>query len=148
MWTDIFFLCRSYLHPQPDRRQILDSVSCLIDSVNRSLNLGTIRMFKFSVDFQFDVFRFLFSSKGKTDERGKGLRAYEKEDFDSEFFPSGWDVAYDRLGNGCCVDYPITMKTILKYGPRCFRKTSDGTLSKKSRVFYETLHVTLIKRRC
>ena len=62
-------------------------------------------MFKFSVDFQFDVFRFLFSSKGKTDERGKGLRAYEKEDVDSEFFPIGWDVAYDRLNNGCCVDY-------------------------------------------
>lgn len=105
-------------------------------------------MFKFSVDFQFDVFKFLFGSKGKAHERGKGLQIYEKEDFDSEFFPSGWDVVYDRLGNGCCVDYPITMKPILKYGPKCFSKSSDGTLTQKSRLFYETLHVTLLKKRC
>ena len=43
-------------------------------------------MFKFSVDFQFDVFKFLFNSKGKAHERGKGVRIYEKEDFDSEFW--------------------------------------------------------------
>ena len=50
-------------------------------------------MFKFSVDFQFDVFKFLFSSKGKTNKRGKGLQVYDKKDYDSEFFPSGWDIA-------------------------------------------------------
>lgn len=90
-------------------------------------------MFKFSVDFNFDILKFLFSSKGKTHNRGK---VYEKEDFDGEFFPSGWDVAY----------YPITMKPIFKYGPNCFSKSSDGILTQKSRSFYETLHVTLIKK--
>ena len=60
-------------------------------------------MFKFSVDFQFDVFKFLFSRKGKAHERGMGMRVYEKEDFDTEFFSNGWDVTYDGLGNGCCM---------------------------------------------
>ena len=142
------FAHRSYLHPQPERRHILDSVSCFVASINHSLSLGTIRMFKFSVDFRFDVFKFLFSSKGKTHEKGKGLRVYKKEDFDSKFFLSGWDVVYDRLGNACCVDYPITMNPILKYGPKCFSKTSDGTLSQKPRFFYESVHVILSKKRC
>ena len=101
-------------------------------------------MFKFSVDFQFDVFKFLFSRKGKAHERGMGMRVYEKEDFDTEFFCSGWDVTYDRLGNGCCIDYPITMKPVLKYGPKSFSKSDDGTLTPKSRLLifmkYYMLH--------
>ena len=62
-------------------------------------------MLKFSV-------KFLFNSKGKAYERGKGLRIYEKEDFDSKFFSCGWDIVNNRLGNGCCIDYPIFLKPI------------------------------------
>ena len=86
--------------------------------------------------YEFDIFKFLFSRKGKVHERGMGMQVYEKEDFDTEFFSSGWDVTYDRLGNGCCIDYPIAMKPSLKYGPKCFSNSDDGTLTPKSRLFY------------
>ena len=42
-------------------------------------------MHTLSVDFNFDIFRFLFSRKGRTPSKGKGL-LYDKSDFASELF--------------------------------------------------------------
>lgn len=84
---------RLFNHPQPEKRVTLDNVSNFTSAIHKSLTLGTVRMHS-SVDFNFDVFRFLFSSKGRTPSKGQGL-LYEKSDFASEFFPKDWDVVLD-----------------------------------------------------
>ena len=71
-------------------KNILDNVSILISAVN----LGTVRMHTFSIDFNFDVFRFLFNNKGTAPSKGKGLLC-DRCDFASEFFPNNWNVVLD-----------------------------------------------------
>ena len=81
------------------------------------------------------------SSKGSS-------RLYDQRDFDTELFPAGWDVVYDRLGDGCHVEYPVTLRPVLKYGKKCFCINSDGGVSEKPRIFYETVSDILVKKRC
>ena len=64
-----------------------------MSAIGKSLSLGTVRMHTFSVDFNFDVFRFLFSNKGRTPRKRKGL-LYDKSDFASEFCKD-WDIVLD-----------------------------------------------------
>ena len=59
-------------------------------------------------------------------------------------FPAGWDVVYDRLGDGCHVEYPVTLRPVLQYGKKCFCINSDGRVSEKPRIFYETVNVVYI----
>ena len=56
-------------------------------------------MCKLSVDFPFHVFKFLFSNRGRASSKSS-RRLYDQRDFDTELFPAGWDVVYDRLGDG------------------------------------------------
>jgi len=89
--------CRSYEDPSPPYRVITDNVSSLVSSIQHSLKLGVNRSCKFSLEFTYDVFNFLFSGKGTTPPTGRG-KFYGLEDFDSAYFPAGWHVVYDRLG--------------------------------------------------
>ena len=59
---------------QPTAREEghLDNVSDFVSAINSSSSLGTVRMHT-SVDFNFDVFRFLLGNKGKTPSKGKRL---------------------------------------------------------------------------
>ena len=110
---------RLFNHPQPEKRVILDNVSNLVSAINKSLSLGTVRMHTFSVDFNFDVFRILFSNKGRTPSKGQGL-LYDKSDFASEFFHKDWDIVLDRLGDGCRVEFPVQLRPVIKYSKKCF----------------------------
>ena len=104
-------------------------------------------MHTFSVDFNFDVFRFLFGNKGRTPSKGKGL-LYDKSDFASEFFHKDWDMVLDRLGDGCRVEFPVQLRPVIKFSKKCFVRDSDGVLIEKPRSFNETLCITLLKERC
>jgi len=65
-----------------------------------------------------DVFQFLFSDKGTTPPTGRG-KFYELEEFSSAYFPAGWHIVYDRLGDGCRVDFPIRLESKLKWSVQC-----------------------------
>ena len=104
-------------------------------------------MHTFSVDFNFDVFRFLFKDKGRTPSKGQGL-LYDKNDFASEFFHKDWDVVLDRLGDGCRVEFPVQLRPIVKFSKKCFFRGSDGILTEKPRTFNDIVCVTLFKQRC
>ena len=61
---------------------------------SRSLRVGSIRKYKFSVEFRFDVVRYIF---------GSDREHFSEEDFPAHLFPAGWSVVYDRLGDGCSI---------------------------------------------
>ena len=139
--------CRSYEDPLPPYRVIADNVSTLVSSIQSSLKLGVNRSCKFSLEFRMDVFRFLFSDKGTTPPTGRG-KFYELEEFSSAYFPAGWHIVYDRLGDGCRVDFPIRLESKLKWSSTVYSKQDDGTLLPKPRTFTEMIYVSLVKVRC
>lgn len=136
---------RCYNNPHPQRRVVLDHVSDFISSVSKSLKCGTIRASKFSIEFRLDVFRYLFNSKGRA--RGSG-KLYEKDDFNSDYFGEDWWFVLDKNGDGCCVDFPMEMRTAVKFSPIMYSKCSDGRIVERLRSYSEIVYVILLKRRC
>ena len=124
----------------------MDAVTSFLCSLHRSLNLGTIRGCHFNVEFRLDVYNYLFKGKGTKPPSGRGL-LFNLEDFDSTFFCDNWFVSYDKLGNGCAIDFPIRLQAVLKQGPVRYIKTSSR-LVRQPRVYVESLIVTVVKRRC
>ena len=125
----------------------MDYVSIFVSSINSSLRVGTIRCCKFNFEFRLDVFKFLFGGKGQQTQHQRGMD-YNKEDFDSKYFSTDWHVHYDRLGNGCEVDFPIHLYPSIKFSARSYFKDANGKLTPKLQTFTETLTVTVLKRRC
>lgn len=138
---------RTYTNPHPENRCILDCVSNFVSAVSASLKLGTVRLCKFSVEFRLDVFKFLFDGKGTTSSRTAG-KLYNRGDFDSKYFPEGWNTVCDKLGDGCEIEFPVQMDIHIKYGPKCYLKDSEGSFSLKPRSFSEVVIVTISKNRC
>jgi len=73
---------------------------------------------------------------------------YELEEFSSAYFPVGWHIVHDRLGDGCRVDFPIRLESKLKWSSTVYSKQDDGTLLPKPRTFTEMIYVSLVKVRC
>ena len=119
----------------------MDHVSDFISSISKSLKCGTIRASKLCIDFRLDVFRYLFKDKGS----GK---LYERTDFNSEYFSEGWWFVQDKNGDGCCIDFPIKLRPVVKFSPKVYSKSSDGRIVEKLRSYSEMVHITLLKRRC
>ena len=61
---------------------------------------------RFDLEFRTDVFVFLFDRKGRNPPKGRGL-FYDINDFDETYFKDDWYIAYDKLGDGCSVDFPV-----------------------------------------
>ena len=81
------------------------------------------------------------------------------------FFPVNWFIVYDKLGNGCkvdfpvrlqskplgngCkVDFPVRLQSKLKWSPTLYDKLPNGTVVVRKKIFSEVLVVTLVKKRC
>ena len=51
---------------------------------------------------------------------------------------------YDKLGDGCCIDFPIRLESKLKWSTIVY----NGNGVVKPRVFNEIVCATLVKNRC
>ena len=141
------WVLRTFLNPQPPLRIINDSVSNFIISLAASLRLGAIRKCSFSVPLRMDVFRHLFNDSGVKPIRGHG-KNYYTDDFAERYFPSGWHIVHDHLGDGCEVDFPIRLHSKLRWSSVVYHKSEDGTLTRKLQSFTEVLVVNVVKKRC
>ena len=63
-------------------------------------------------------------------------------------FSINWFIVYDKLGNGCKVDFPVHLESKLKWSPTVYDKLSNGTVVVKEKIFSEILVVMLVKKRC
>ena len=133
----------SFESPTPSHRDILDATSHLKATVQKSLKSGINCNNKMEVEFRTDVFKFLFKDKGSKPPRGRGL-FYFLEDFDSTYFSDDWYIVYDKLGDGCKVDFPVRLESKVKWSSAVH--TSNGSV--KRRIFTEIISVTLVKIRC
>ena len=101
-------LFSSFESPSPGYRLVADATSHFISAVQRSLKLGVNCSNRIEVEFRIGVFKYLFNSKGVNPPTGRG-RFYNLEDFDTTYFIDNWYIVYDKLGDGCCVDFPIVV---------------------------------------
>ena len=69
---------------------------------------------------------------------------YELEDFNTTYFSGDWHVVFDKLGDGCKVDFPLRIENKLKWSSLVYN--FDGSV--KSRIFTEMISVTIVKSRC
>ena len=131
-----------YESPGLPYRVIADASSHLIAAIQRSLKSGINCNNRLDLEFRTDVFRLLFSGKGRNPPKGRGL-FYDKNDFDTTYFKDDWYIAYDRLGDGCAIDFPIRLQSKIRWSPKVFN--ADGTV--KHRIFSEIICITLVKTR-
>ena len=131
------------MSPTPSHREIMDATSHFKATIHRSLKSGLNCNNRVELEFRTDVFRFLFNGKGRTPPSGRGL-FYELKDFDAIYFSDNWHVVYDKLGDGCRVDFPIRLESKIKWSSVVYN--SDGSV--KPRVFTEMISVTIVKSRC
>jgi len=117
-----------------------------VAEVNRSLKLGVNLFTSFTISFRTDVFRFLFDGKGRESPFRNGL-FYDSDAFDATYFPVEWNVAHDRLGDGCKVLFPIRMHSKLKWATTVYKKEADDVVP-KSKSFTEVCTIWLVKQRC
>ena len=47
-------------------------------------------------------------------------------DFDKTYFKDNWYVAYDKLGDGCAMDFPVRLESKIRWSPEVFN--ADGTM--------------------
>lgn len=130
----------------PGYRIISDECSRLVEVIERSLRVGINRYCSFNVEFRTDVFKYLFDNKGQKPPRGRGTM-YTLDDFDNTYFPGGWYVVYDSLGDGCMIEFPVRLESKVKWSPVVYNKVEQTSVP-KPRHFSEMIFVTLVKTRC
>ena len=143
----LFFPHRSYAHPTPSFRLVVDFVSSFVCAVKKSLRCGPVCNRTFTLSVRTDVFKFLFNGKGSV-VRGKRSLSYVLDDFDSDYFPSNWYVWYNKLGNGCKVDFPCFMHSYVKFAPTHYLLSDTDTPIAQPRTYEEIVTITLVKCCC
>ena len=83
--------CRSFESPSPLHRVVADASSNFVATVERSLKAGIHCNCKIEVEFRADVFRYLFSNRGRKPPTGRGL-FYYLADFDKTYFRDNWYI--------------------------------------------------------
>ena len=71
---------------------------------------------------------------------GRGL-FYEWKDFNTTYFSDNWHVVYDKLGDGCRVDFPIRLESKIKWSSVVY----NSDVSVKPWVFTEMISVAIVK---
>ena len=80
----------------------------------------------------------------------KDTHPQEDEDYfttwktDETYFMDEWYIVYDRLGDGCKIDFPIRLESRIKWSSQVFSRSG----SVKPKIFKEMIYVTLVKSRC
>ena len=92
--------------------------------------------------FRHDVFRYLFKDKDKNN--------LHINDFDSNYFPYGWNQWYRRYGNssyrGRTIVFPISIDCYLLWTrQKGYIKMTDGTVQPKPKTFTEMVRVHICK---
>ena len=136
--------CRYFNDPHPEYRVVSEAVSSFKTEIYRSLKSGVNRLCSFNVLFRTDVFQYLFKGKGKDCPHKLDL-FYDLEDFNEAFFTSGWHAYYDRLGDGCAIDFPLRMHSKLQWSPIGYDKDPCGGLVSRKRSFKEVCSVSVVK---
>ena len=51
-------------------------------------------------------------------ETKREYKSFNSEDFTPIFFTLGWDTVFDHLGDGCCIHFPVEMKSAIRWSKK------------------------------
>ena len=117
-------------------------MSDFITALQHSLKAGVNLHCRFTVHFRTDVYRFLFGDKGHHAHKKEG-RLFMLDDFCKEYFSGEWHRCYDRLRDGCEVDFPIRITSKLRWSTAVY----DENCVHKPKCYTEILNVAVLKKR-
>ena len=78
--------------------------------------MGINRNNRLDIEFRTDVFN------GK---RQQGL-FYDLDDFKQTSFGDNWYVVYDKLGDGCRIDFPVILESRIKWSSVVYNSDSSA----------------------
>ena len=137
---------RRFADPHPQEHVIREAIAHFTLAIDRSLRVPCISKTLLRIPFRHDVVRFLFHEKV---ELFLG-------DFNSDYFPYGWNQWYRQYGNypdvsynGRTIVFPIRIQCYLQWTrPKGFVMNNDRTVRQKQRSFVEMLKVHIVKANC
>ena len=132
---------RLYENPCPPRRVFLESISSFQIAVQRSLGVGILKQRSITLEFPRHVFNFLFNHKGRKVKNKPG-KTYEREDFDSQYFPDHFFTCYNKHCEGCTVVFPLYIHSHVRFSKQVYSASNKSL----PRIFTELLTVNLVKR--
>ena len=140
------FSCRQYANPLPQEHIIKEAVGHFTLAIDKSLRVDCIRNTTLRIPFRHDVARFLFKNKDELTQ----------DDFNSDYFPYGWNQWYRKHGDGDSVRYygrtivfPVRIECYLQWTrPNGFVMNTDNTVTPKQQTFVEMLRVDIVKTNC
>ena len=123
------FWLRQFEDPQPPEYVIREAVGNFTLAIDRSLRVACFKNIVLRIPFRHDVVRYLFKDKVKL----------TLGDFNTEYFPYGWNQWYRQHGGstnasyaGHTIVFPIRIQSFLEWtGCNGFVQDNDGTMTPK-----------------
>lgn len=129
----------------PQEHLIREAVGEFTHSIDRSLKKKCTHDTTIRLPFRHDIFHYLFKDKDKNN--------LQLHDFDSNYFPYGWNQWYRRYGDsdsasycGRAIAFPIRIECYSQWTRQTgFMKLTDGTVQPKPKTFTEMIRVHICK---
>lgn len=131
------YCCRTFTHPSPPERLLLDAAASISSAVLSSLKLGTIRRCSFSVCIRRDVFNYMFGSSGVRVPRKPG-KMFCRSDFSDLYFSDDDFVFHSNSRESVRVVFPVYMYSHVKNVKLCCNRCD----------FSENVCINLLKEHC
>ena len=139
------FQCSNFNHPQPQDHLVREAIGQFTYYIEKSLVTGCINYTTIRLPFRHDIFHFLF--------KDKDIDNLQLHDFDTNYFPHGWNQWCRQYGNsgdasycGRTIVFPIRIECYLQWTQRnSFIKLTDGTVQPKPRTFREMIRIYICK---
>ena len=98
---------------------------------------------KVSLEFQHDVFKYLFSGRGRAATE-KNWTLFEETDFYKCKLPNKWSCIFDNHGDGVMVRFPVKVRKYPTLSPKSHQKVDDKIVE-LPRAYMEKISIKCVK---
>ena len=97
---------------------------------------------RLTLEFQHDVYKYLFHSKGRTAEE-KNRNSFYENDFYRCRLSTNWNSIYDKHEDGVKIRFPLKLRTLFQLSPRTYKRVGE-TIVEAQRAFIEKVSIKFI----
>ena len=96
-----------------------------------------------SLEFRHEVFKDLFSGKGRHAEE-RNWQLYDENDFSRCNLPTNWSCIFDKHGDGVRIRFPVKMRRFLSLSPKTYERVAE-VIVEAPRAYTEKISVKFVK---
>ena len=97
---------------------------------------------RLTLEFQHDVYKYLFHAKGKTAEE-KNWSSFYENDFCRCRLSTNWNSIYDKHEDGVKIRFPLKLRTFFQLSSRTYKRIGE-TIVEAQRAFIEKVSIKFI----